>query len=502
MKKVPHTLRELKDSGYHVKTVKEEMRDNLIVMMKNGSTLFPGIIGYDETVIPQIQNAILSHHDFIFLGLRGQAKSKLLRGLTAFLDEEIPVIQGCEINDNPFSPCCKRCYDLFQDKGDEIPIEWIGRNVRYTEKLATPDVTIADLIGDIDPIKAAVQKLHYAHEGSIHFGIIPRMNRGIFAINEIPDLQQRIQVGLLNIMQEKDIQIRGFPVRIPLDILIVYTANPEDYTNRGNIITPLRDRIASQIHTHYPASVEDGIAITQQESWTDRNNGIPITIPRYFKEIIEYIAVQGRESEYIDQKSGVSARLPISCMENLISNIERRNIYLGENEPNPRICDLDAIVPSIVGKIELVYEGEQEGSINVARLLVGQAVKEVFTLYFPQVYVKKSDASESNKAFEDIKQWFAHGNVLEISDLIATDEYYSVLDSVTNLKKTTLQYMKMSNSHSKAEIAAAMEFVLESLHQHSVLSKNITDNNRIYADYVDNVFSSLSDNAGDSDSNY
>lgn len=501
MKKVPRTLRELKDSGYHVKPVKEEMRDNLIAMMKNGSTLFPGIIGYDETVIPQIQNAIFSRHDFIFLGLRGQAKSKLLRGLTDFLDEEIPVIQGCEINDNPFSPSCKRCYDLFQDKGDEIPIEWIGRNARYTEKLATPDVTIADLIGDIDPIKAAVQKLHYAHEGSIHFGIIPRMNRGIFAINEIPDLQQRIQVGLLNIMQEKDIQIRGFPIRIPLDILIVYTANPEDYTNRGNIITPLRDRIASQIHTHYPPSVEDGIAITQQESWTDRNNGVPITIPHYFKEIIEYIAVHGRESEYIDQKSGVSARLPISCMENLISNIERRNIYLGENETSPRICDLDATVPSIVGKIELVYEGEQEGSINVARLLVGQAVKEVFTHYFPEVYVKRSDASESNKAYEDIKQWFAHGNVLEISDLIATDKYYSVLDSVTNLKKTTLQYMKISNSKSKAEVAAAMEFVLESLHQHSVLSKNITDNNRTYADYADNIFSSLSDNAGDFDSN-
>ncbi len=489
----PKTVKELRESGYTVKSVKAELRDNLIEKMQKGEALFSGIIGYDETVIPQIQNAVLSNHDFIFLGLRGQAKSKMLRGLIDFLDEVTPIVEGCEINDDPYMPVCKRCHDLKKELGDDLPVDWLHREQRYAEKLATPDVSIADLIGDIDPIKAASQKLHYSHEETIHYGIIPRTNRGIFAINEIPDLQQRIQVGLLNIMQEKDIQIRGFPIRIPMDILIVYTANPEDYTNRGNIITPLRDRIASQIHTHYPHSVEEGIRITEQEAWTDRENGHPITIPHYLKEIIECIAVQARNSEYIDQKSGVSARLPITCMENLISNVERRNIVSNRNEEYPRICDFEAVIPSIVGKIELVYEGEQEGAVNVARLLIGQAVKEVFIKYLPKVYTKKSEATESNKAYEKIKLWFSRGNTIELADDMSIATYYTTLSSVSDLKELAVNCLGLSNSKDKAEIGTAMEFVLEGLHQHSVLSKEMKNNAASYGGYADNIFSSLSD---------
>jgi len=485
------TLGELKASGYRVKSIKDEMRDNLTGMLKEGRAIFPGIVGYDESVIPQAINAILSRHDFIFLGLRGQAKSRMLRGLVDFLDDYVPIVSGSEVNDNPFEPVSKYARDLLNEMDDEMPVEWIDRDRRYAEKLATPDVTIADLIGDIDPIKAASQRLHYAHEGSIHFGIIPRTNRGIFAINEIPDLQQRIQVGLLNIMQEKDIQIRGFPVRIPLDILIVYSANPEDYTNRGNIITPLRDRIASQIHTHYPANIEDGMRITEQEAWTERDNGVAVTVPEYFRKIIEEIAVQARKSEYVDQKSGVSARLPITCFENLVSNVERRNILLGESCRFPRISDLDAMIPSIVGKIELVYEGEQEGVLNVARLLIGNAVKEVFTQYFPHVYVKKSESTESRAVYDDIRQFFGADKTVEIGDNITTPDYFRELDKVDSLKQLAAQHMNISPKGDTAEIAAAMEFVLEGLHQHSVLSKDVLEHKRTFSGYIDNIFSKL-----------
>ncbi|MFQ5709155.1 MAG: magnesium chelatase, partial [bacterium] len=407
------TIAELRDSGYQVLSVKEEMRKNLIDKIKNKERLFPQIIGYDDTVIPALCNAILSKHDFILLGLRGQAKTRILRSLPSLLDEYIPIIKGCEINDSPFRPVCKACTDRVKEAGGETEIEWIHRDERYGEKLATPDVTIADLIGDIDPIKAASQRLHYAHEGVIHFGIIPRTNRGIFAINELPDLQPRIQVGLFNIMQEKDIQIRGFPVRMPMDIVIVYSANPEDYTNRGNIITPLKDRIGSQILTHYPRTLSDGIKITNQESWENRDSGREITVPHFFREIIERVAVEARNSEFVDQKSGVSVRMTVTCLENLISNAERRAITHDEKTVVPRICDLYATLASITGKIELVYEGEQEGDINVAKALIGKAVKAIFLNYFPEPY---ASIKKGHNVFKEVVDWFKHGHSIDISD--------------------------------------------------------------------------------------
>lgn len=486
------TFGELKKSGYKVKSVKDEIRDNLIAAMEKKEDLFPGIIGYDDTVIPQVQNALLSKHDFIFLGLRGQAKSRILRELTNFLDDYIPVIDGCEINDDPFKPACKRCFDLHKELGDDLPISWLPKEKRYSEKLATPDVTISDLIGDIDPIKAASQKLHYSHEGAIHYGIIPRSNRGIFAINEIPDLQQRIQVGLLNIMQEKDIQIRGFPIRIPMDVLIVYSANPEDYTNRGNIITPLRDRISSQINTHYPLSLEDGMRITEQEAWTNRNGKkSSIVIPHYIKEIVEQTVIEARNSEYIDQKSGVSARMSITCMENLVSNIEKRQILLGEKSSKIRICDFEAMIPAIVGKIELVYEGEEEGAVNVARMMIGKAVKEVFGKIFPEVYVKKSETSHANEVYNKIKNWFNEGNKLDLSDSITSGEYFDLLNRIPGLKELAEKYFKISSKKEKDAVSCAMEFIIESLHQNSVLSKEHYVTGNSYGDLVDNIFSSL-----------
>ena len=383
------TLGELKRSGYKTLSVKDEIRNNLTKKVANKETIFEGIVGYENTVIPSIVNSLLAKHDIILLGLRGQAKTKIARMLPDLLDEFIPIVKGSEINDNPFHPISKFATDIISEKGDDTEIEWISRDQRYSEKLATPDVNIADLIGDIDPIKAANQRLHYSHEGAIHFGIIPRTNRGIFVINELPDLQPRIQVGLLNIMQEKDIQIRGFNIRIPLDVLMVFTANPEDYTNRGNIITPLKDRIDSQIITHYPKALEDGIKITETYSWTERNPKKKVIIPYYFREIIEMTAVMARLSEFVDQKSGVSARLTISSTENLISNAERRAIMNNDDIIMPRMCDLLSIIPGITGKVELVFEGEQEGSIKVAKALLSKSVREIFRKYFPDPLMKK-----------------------------------------------------------------------------------------------------------------
>ncbi len=391
------TIAELKSSGYKTLPVKEEIRNNLIYKLQHHEKLFPGIIGYEKTVLPSIVNALLAKHDILLLGLRGQAKSRLVRALPTLLDEFIPVIKDCEINDNPYHPVCKHCRDLMNQHGDEVEIEWLGRELRFSEKLATPDVTIADLIGDIDPIKAATQRLHYAHEGAIHYGIIPRTNRGIFAINELPDLQPRIQVGLFNIMEEKDIQIRGFNIRIPLDLLIVFTANPEDYTNRGNLITPLKDRIDSQIITHYPKTLEDAIAITQQEAWIQRD-GRNLIIPSYFNEIIEQIGFEARRNEFVDQKSGISARLTISAMENLISNAERRAILSKDSIIVPRLCDLSSTLPAITGKVELVFEGEQEGSVKVGRALIGKAVRSVFEKYFPNPLQRKTKTNVQGRS--------------------------------------------------------------------------------------------------------
>ena len=483
------TIAELKSSGYKTVPVKDEIRNNLILKLKRNEKLFPGIIGYEKTVIPSIVNAILAKHDILLLGLRGQAKSRLVRALPTLLDEAIPIIKGCEINDNPYKPVCKHCIDVVQQLGDDTEIEWLGRELRFSEKLATPDVTIADLIGDIDPIKAATQRLHYAHEGAIHFGIIPRTNRGIFAINELPDLQPRIQVGLFNIMEERDIQIRGFNIRIPLDILIVFTANPEDYTNRGNLITPLKDRIDSQIITHYPKTLADAVAITKQEAWIQRN-GHDLKVPPYFNEIIEQIGFEARKSEFVDQKSGISARLTISAMENLISNAERRSILANDSVIVPRLCDLASTLPAITGKVELVFEGEQEGSIKVGKALVGKAVGAIFEKYFPnplQHKTKSSAQGANHSDYAQILSWFTSGNKIEIGDDMSFDEYRKELGKVNGLREVTLKYMP----HLKDDafgLASAMEFVIDALHQYSKIAKDEVEHTTVYKDLIGSIF--------------
>jgi magnesium chelatase subunit I len=491
----PKTVGELKAAGYQVVPVKEEMRRNLIAKLQRKEQLFPGIIGYEQTVIPALVNAILARHDIILLGLRGQAKTRIVRQLTSLLDDEVPVIQASEINDNPFAPVSKQAVDLVRDKGDATPIEWLPRNRRYGEKLATPDVTIADLIGDIDPIKAAAQRLHYAHEGAIHYGIIPRCNRGIFAINELPDLQPRIQVGLFNILEEKDIQIRGFNIRIPLDVMLVFTANPEDYTNRGNLITPLKDRIDSQIQTHYPRTLEDAIKITEQEAVIQRE-GKKVVIPAFFREIVEQIAFEARKSEFVDQKSGVSARMTISAMENLVSNAERRSILLNETTVVPRICDLPHALPGLTGKMELVFEGEQEGSVKVSKALVGKAVRETFKRYFPDPLKKRSRASHEpgqprpqgtdDPEYGRIIQWFEAGNKIEVSDDMSRDSYFRELDKVKGLRELTKKHMPDADDHD--ELPSMMEFVLDGLHQNSKIAKEEVDHITSYKDMVGSIF--------------
>ncbi len=489
------TVGELRNSGYEVLPVKEELRRNLIAKLRTGERLFPGIVGYDDTVIPMIVNAILARHDIIFLGLRGQAKTRMVRMLTALLDERIPIVRGSEINDNPFRPVSKYAVDLVRERGEGAEIEWIPREQRYGEKLATPDVTIADLIGDIDPIKAATQRLHYSHEGAINFGLIPRTNRGIFAINELPDLQPRIQVGLFNILQEKDIQIRGFNIRIPLDLMVVFTANPEDYTNRGSIITPLKDRIGSQILTHYPQRIEDAMDITAQEAWIDRSLAMPVRIPPWLREIVERIAFQARSSDFVDQKSGVSARLAISTMELLVSNAERRAILNGETAAVPRVGDLGNVLPGMTGKLELVFEGEQEGTVKVGRALVGKAIREVFARQFPDPLQKRKirsaqEASREARAASDpvygrIINWFEQGNRLDIADTMAAGPYLETLRRVDGLEE--LVRSRHRNAAAE-EIAPLMEFVLEGLHQNSRIAKETADGTTGYRDLVGALF--------------
>ena len=385
------TLGELKKSDWQSLSVKQEIRKNLIRKLKSGEQLFEGIMGYEKTVLPQIQHALLSKHDMILLGLRGQAKTRMLRKLVDFLDEYMPIVEGSEINDDPLNPLSRYAVNLINDHGDDTPVAWVHRSERYGEKLATPDTTVADLIGDIDPIKAATHKLNLADENAINFGLIPRTNRGIFVINELPDLQPRIQVALLNIMQERDIQIRGFKVRIPLDISMAFSANPEDYTNRGNIITPLKDRIDAQIITHYPKELEIGVSITRQEAWDDRGENIRIHIPDVYREIVERAAFEARDSEYVDQKSGVSTRMTITAMEQIISSAERRATINDEKEATVRIADLYHMVPALTGKLELVYEGEQEGAMNVAKHIIGKAINLTFKQYFPDPNSRSED---------------------------------------------------------------------------------------------------------------
>ena len=479
----PRTLRELKAAGHRHRSVKDELRDNMIARLKAREPLFPGIIGYEHTVEPQIMNAVLSRHDFILLGLRGQAKTRLLRSLSRFLDEWVPAIEGCPLNSDPFQPLTHLARRVLEEKGDDTPIRWLHRDERYQEKLATPDVTIADLIGDIDPIKAATLRLDYSDERVIHYGIIPRTHRGIFAINELPDLQPRIQVGLLNILEEKDFQIRGFPVRIPLDVAMVFSANPEDYTNRGNIITPLRDRISSQILTHYPLTREQGMAITAQESWVKRDAGIEVETPRFMRELVEEVAIQARRSEYVDQNSGVSARLPIALLENLVSNAERRGLVTGETRVTTRVCDLQQAVSAVSGKVELVLEGEQEGTLNGARALLGRGVKALFSQRFPDAFkprrtrrgaagAAEPDSEVTTSEYRPVLEWFSSGHHVEIADDLPEPEYEKRLQAVRGLAPLAEKYLKPASAE---ERAVAMELVLEGLHQHSMLSRERVD---------------------------
>jgi magnesium chelatase subunit I len=495
----PTTLGKLKASGFRSRSVRDEIRENLIARLRSGQRLFPGIVGYELTVEPQIVNALLSRHDFILLGLRGQAKTRLLRSLVQFLDEWTPAIEGCPLNSDPFRPLTHHAKKLIETHDDETPIAWIHREQRYQEKLATPDVTIADLIGDIDPIKAATLKLDYSDERVIHYGIIPRTHRGVFAINELPDLQPRIQVGLLNMLEEKDFQIRGFPVRIPLDVLMVFSANPEDYTNRGNIITPLRDRINSQIITHYPSTRDQGMEITAQESWTERGSGIDVAIPGFMRELVEEVAIQARKSEYVDQNSGVSARLPIALIENLISNAERRALKTGETRVTTRVCDLQQAVSAVSGKVELVLEGEQEGALNVSRALLGRGIKALFSQRFPDAYKPRrgrssgSASAESEAAasseYRPILEWFSSGNHVEISDDMPGEEFAKQLSSVKSLPQLASKYLTPSTPD---EAAVAMELVLEGLHQHSMLSRERTDHaGTSYKDMLKSMLSGL-----------
>ncbi len=488
------TLGDLKKSGWQSISVKDEIRKNLISAIRSGTPIFDGILGYEKTVLPQIQHAILSRHDLILLGLRGQAKTRILRSLVNFLDEFMPVIEGSEINDDPLNPLSKYAIDLIAEKGDETPIEWVHRNHRYGEKLATPDTTVADLIGDIDPIKAATKKLNLADENAINFGLIPRTNRGIFVINELPDLQPRIQVALLNIMQERDIQIRGFNVRIPLDISMAFSANPEDYTNRGNIITPLKDRIDAQIITHYPKELNTGINITRQEAWHHRENAPVVTIPDVYREIIERAAFEARESEYVDQKSGVSTRMTITAMEQILSSAERRAVINGEEQATVRIADIYHMVPALTGKLELVYEGEQEGAINVAKHIIGKAISKTFKLYFPDPQNRNGDGKSK---YESITAWFTKGNEVNLPDVLPTKAYKQTLDKIDGLKPLVVSQL---DSPSDDDIYAVMDLVLEALHQNSMLSKEDMDDDTTYSDMLGSMFSSIN-NMEDEDYN-
>jgi len=482
------TLGELKRSGWQSRPIKEEMRQNLSAKLRKGEVVFKGMVGYEKTVIPQIQNAILSRHDIILLGLRGQGKTRMLRMLIEFLDPWMPVIAGSDINDDPYHPISRYARDMIAAKGDETPIEWIAARDRYAEKLATPDTTVADLVGDIDPIKAATRKLALSDEEVINFGLIPRTHRGIFAINELPDLQPRIQVALLNIMQERDIQIRGFNVRVPVDVCMVFSANPEDYTNRGNIITPLKDRIDSQIITHYPKSVEIGIQITSQEARTDRSETVNVSVPYYVRQIIEQVAFEARDSEYIDQKSGVSTRMTITAMENVVSAAERRAITNAETITSVRVSDLYYMVPALTGKLELVYEGEQEGAVSVAQHLIGKAISKVFKQYFPDPQKKTKAGKESDNTYKTILDWFAAGNGVSIPDTLDNPSYRERLHSVDGLFELV---STVAPSNDELSLLAMMDIVLEGLHQHSMLNKDDLDEKRTYTDLVGSVLGSL-----------
>jgi magnesium chelatase subunit I len=456
------TLGELRAARYAPRPVKLEMRENLLARLgglARGEVLFPGIVGYEDSVTPQIANAILSRHNFVLLGLRGQAKSRLLRALTNFLDEEIPVIAGCEINDDPLRPLCAACRRLVTERGDATPVAWLGRERRYVEKLATPDVTIADILGDIDPIKAARGGLALSDEHTIHYGLLPRAHRGIFALNELPDLAAKIQVGLFNVMQEGDIQIKGYPVRLPLDVCLVFTANPEDYTARGKIITPLKDRIGSEIRTHYPATRAEGLRITRQEAWLARDGAGKMRLPEFVAEIVEEIAFQARQNKKIDKRSGVSQRMPITCLENVVSNAERRAGAAGEEIVVPRVGDIYPAVTSLTGKFELEYEGELRGADQVAAELVREAIGRVFAHAFADADLRQ------------VVQWFELGGTLKVSSDAPAKELLKQFRKIQGLVEATTA-LGMKPSDDAASLAAGCEFVLEGLYAQRKISRN------------------------------
>jgi magnesium chelatase subunit I len=467
------TLGALKKAGYVSKPIKDEIRNNLISLLQKKESPFQTILGYEDSVIPDVERALLSRHNILFLGLRGQAKTRMAREMVNLLDEWIPVIAGSEINDDPFAPISLYARNLLAEKGDDTPISWINRSQRYGEKLATPDVSVADLIGDIDPIKAANMRLSFADEQALHFGIIPRSHRGIFVINELPDLQARIQVSLFNILQEGDIQIRGFKLRLPLDILFVFTANPEDYTNRGSIVTPLKDRIESQIVTHYPKTIEISRAITSQEAQLLPEQLMKVEVPDMCSMLIEQIAMEARLSEYVDQKSGVSARLTISAYENLVSTAELRALKSGSQHTMVRIADFIGVVPSITGKIELVYEGEQEGPLNVAYRLLGLAIRTMFIKYFPDPQTLKK-GRETQKAkpkaspYQPMIDWFGKGNDLVLLQGESDASYLEKLYRVDGLYATVKQFYPQAQ---EAQVGLLMEFLLHGLSEFSLISK-------------------------------
>ncbi len=454
----PTTLGALKASGYRSISVKDELRQALIQRLPAGEELFPGILGYEDTVIPQIINAILSRHHFILLGLRGQAKSRILRGLTSLLDDRMPVLTGSEVNDDPLAPISRYGRKLVEDRGDDAPIAWVDREHRFVEKLATPDVTIADIIGDLDPIRAARGGHVLSDELTIHYGLLPRANRGIFALNELPDLSGKIQVALFNVMQEGDIQIKGFPVRLPLDVLLVFSANPEDYTARGKIITPLKDRVGSEIATHYPREVELGTQITEQEAWVDR--GVEVRRPQFVAELVERIAFAARDDKRVDQRSGVSQRLPITVLENAISNAERRSFGGQNGATTLRLADIYAALPAITGKIELEYEGELQGAEQVARDLIARACAETFDQYF------------SEQAAAPIVDYFDHGGALRVSETAHEEALLQGFQTVTGLVALVDASHILSQGAGEAERVAACELVLEGLNAKRRISRS------------------------------
>ena len=475
------TLGELKKSDYRSRSIKEELRDNLIQKLRNKEKVFDGILGFDDTVLPDIERAILSRHNILLLGLRGQAKTRIARLLVNLMDEYMPIVGGSELNDDPLNPMSRYARDLIAEQGDNTPIEWVHRSDRYVEKLATPDVSVADLIGDVDPIKAATLKLPYSDERVIHFGLVPRAHRSIFVINELPDLQARIQVSLFNILQEGDIQIRGFKLRLPLDIQFVFTANPEDYTNRGSIITPLKDRIESQILTHYPKTIEISRQITTQEARAAEAQKQGVQVPDLHEILLETISFEARESEYVDEKSGVSARLSISAYENLLSAAERRMLLNGESKTTARIIDFWGVVPAITGKVELVYEGEQEGPYIVAMNLMGRAIKKMFLDHFPDP--DKLRKGEEKDPYGTIRAWFSGGNSVDLLNDCSDKDYKEALDEVAGLRKLAEEHTEAKGD----ELYIYMELALHGLAECNIVNKDVLESSMSFRDILANM---------------